>query len=77
MARFIFLFFFLETVTNANSSASYGDISYYENQDSIDNDIVRWRNWLQENKCDLNLDSLKKIEKHIKETNPWMGMETD
>ena len=35
-----FSLFFLETVTNTNSSASYGDISYYENQDSIDKGAV-------------------------------------
>lgn len=69
--------FFLESVTDLNSSASYGDISYYENQDSIDKDLSRWNSWLQENKCELSLDGLKKAERQVKERNPWIKLDAN
>lgn len=69
--------FFLESVTDLNSSVSYGDISYYEKQDSIDRDLSRWYNWLQENKFGLNLDSLKKAEKEVRERNSWIELDVN
>jgi hypothetical protein len=67
--------FFLEEVTGLNGSASYGDISYYESQAIIKNDISKWTDWLSENECKLNLDTLRAIEKRILSNNTWLGIE--
>ena len=67
--------FFLEDVTGLNSSASYGDISYYENRGIIKSDISKWKDWMGKNECKLNLDTLRAIERRILSDNTWLGIE--
>jgi len=64
--------FFLESLTDIESSASYGDISYYVSRDSIEQDLANWQNWLEKHQCELNIDSLKLLEKRIVEHNSWI-----
>ncbi|MEL7120507.1 MAG: hypothetical protein AAFO07_13735 [Bacteroidota bacterium] len=64
--------FFFEESSGMNSSAQYGDISYYEKKDEIIFDINKWKEWYNSNRCSLKLDSLKLIEVNLRNSNTWI-----
>lgn len=72
---YLFLFF-LEAVTGLKTSANYGDISVYVTKKDIRDDVKKWKNWYELNKCLLNPDTLALIELKLRDSNAnWLEIE--
>ena len=65
--------FFFEHLTQINSCANFGDVSYYESYLDFRKDYSTWKYWFRNNHCGLTADSLHSIIDDIIKAAPWIS----
>ena len=64
--------FTLQKITGIRSSVSFGDTSVYPDFNAFNSDKQKWKEWLNDNSCDLELDYIKSILQDVKSEHPYL-----
>lgn len=57
---------FLQDISELRSSAYFGDVSYYKSRREYIKDLELWKNWFNENKCDISQAKVDSVIQNIK-----------
>ena len=68
--------FYLIELTNVNSKAIIGDLSYYEKLSDYKTDKRKWKQWYEQNKCLITKNHSNQIMEEVIQSTKWMDTPT-